>query len=416
MILFLSQEHLASYILDKKLIGAILPGYKFEFEDELNKRWGRVLVLSEPNASIIKEWFELFAKWILMTIIDFITFLDKKWFTTINGSKLKKNSDIDRVFEKNHLLFYSWYINFTKRDVPMLKGKHPPIIDEDTMNKILDRLNPIRYKVRLVNSKEKNMEELPLRWSICCEQCEKQMTWAPSKSKSWRYFFYYTCRNKLCERYGKSINNKEVHTHFEEHLDKMRIQDHRLWLFEDVLNDIWTNQRESLKNIEDDKEKRITLIKKEIEKVQERIFTTDQESLVKMYEERLVGLSKEIEHLEYELSSNDQTKIDLPYIITNTKPILANPLLVRHIPDQKLKRMILSLVFHNQILYNKKNGIQTPQIPLIYTLLSNFLSNEVLDQDRKELNPRRGVLEAPALPLSYGPVYVQIISLILYKV
>lgn len=45
----------------------------------------------------------------------------------------------------------------------MLKGKHPPIIDEDTMNKILDRLNPIRYKARLVNSKEKNMEELPLR-------------------------------------------------------------------------------------------------------------------------------------------------------------------------------------------------------------------------------------------------------------
>ncbi|MBP7062361.1 hypothetical protein KBA84_06250 [Patescibacteria group bacterium] len=45
----------------------------------------------------------------------------------------------------------------------MVKARHPALIDEDVMDKILDRLNPTRYKLHLVNSKEKNMAELPLR-------------------------------------------------------------------------------------------------------------------------------------------------------------------------------------------------------------------------------------------------------------
>ncbi len=184
----------------------------------------------------------------------------------------------------------------------------------------------------------------------------------------------------------------------------MRIQEHRLWLFEDVLNDVWLNQKDGLKHMESDKEKRIDVIQKEIEKAQERIFHTEEESLIKMYEQKLVSLCTERDSIGSELSANDQMKIDLPYLITNTKPILVNPLSVRHIPDPKLKSMLLAFIFSNQIYYNKKNGIQTPKIPLIYSLCENFYSNKGIDQGQQDLNSRREALETSALPLSYGPI------------
>ena len=381
-----------------------MPGYNFQFEDEANKRWGRVLVLSEPNASIIKEGLELFAKGIILNIASFCSHIDKKWFITRTGWRITKNSDIDRMFTRDKLLFYAWWINYEKRDINMIKAKHPVLIDEDTMNKILERLDPKRFKIHVTNSKEKNIAELPLRWTLCCEGCKKPMTGSPSKNKLWNYYFYYTCRQKECSLYGKSINNNEVHKHFEEHLKSMKIEEHRLWLLEDILCNIWETEKDSLLVMDNRKEERLDSVIKEIDKVQERIFATQQESLISMYEKKLVELHTEQKEIEEEIAVNKSNHIDLPYIITNTKPILANPLFLWENPDNKLKSLMLSFMFSNQIFYNKKNGIQTPMIPLIYSLLSDSFSNKVLDQGQQDLNSRREALETSALPLSYGPI------------
>ena len=383
-----------------------LPWYKFRFEDELGKRGWRVLELSEPNASILKEWFELFARWVLLTIVDFQRFLDKKWFITKSWWRLKKNSDIDRVFEKDNLLFYCWIIDFPKRDISMIKWRHPTIIDEETMNQILDRLNPIRRTIHVTNSKEKNEKELPLRWILSCEYCNRPMTWAPSLNKLWNYYFYYTCRNKECVEYWKSFNNKKVHGHLESLLEKMRIQDNRIWLFEDVINDIRRWEKEVLLRQEGERNKRIESISFEVAKIQDRIINTESPILVKTYEERLISLIEEQDTLKIEVSATDQTKIDPQYLITNTKPILSNPLLVRGKKNSRLKKLLISILFSNQIFYNKKSGIQTPKFPLIYSLLSDIDWDSFETQDRKELNPRRGALETPALPLSYGPIFL----------
>gem|GEM_PF-2858775 len=152
------------------------------------------------------------------------------------------------------------------------------------------------------------------------------------------------------------------------------------------------------------KEERLDSVIKEIDKVQERIFATEQESLISMYEKKLVELHTEQKEIEEEIAVNKSNHIDLPYIITNTKPILANPLFLWENPDNKLKSLMLSFMFSNQIFYNKKNGIQTPMIPLIYSLLSDSFSNKVLDQGQQDLNSRREALETSALPLSYGPI------------
>ena len=49
---------------------------------------------------------------------------------------------------------------------------------------------------------------------------------------------------------------------------------------------------------------------------------------------------------------------------------------------------LLSVLFYNEIYFIIKRKF-------------NYKKN----QDRKELNPRRGALETPALPLSYGPKF-----------
>lgn len=369
-------------LLDGYRCYSVLPWYKYAFEDEARKKWGRVLVFSEPNASIMREWLTLFSKGILVNITSFVDFLRKKWLTTSQGKVIKKSSDIDRVFIKEKLLFYCGYLSNKKLDVDMVKGRHPALIDESIMDKILEILNPKRYKVRIVNSKEKNMKELPLRGSLCCESCHRPMTGSPSKNKLGNYYYYYTCRHKECTLYGKSIWNKRVHAGFEEYLEGLRIHESRLWLFGDALQDIRSKEQDCIYAKQEEKVKRITCIQQEIERVQERIFNSEQNDLIQIYEKKLLQLSQEKESLQEQIDPDNQLKIDIPNLITNTSAIIANPLLVREKQDHKLKRLLLSLVFGDEIFYNKKTGIQTPRISLIYSALKNLSSGNTINQGR----------------------------------
>ena len=379
------------------------PWYDFRYADEKNKRGWRVLELEEPNASILTKWYEMFASWVLRTITDFMEYLKQNWYTTKRWSTLRRQSQIRTLLRKPDLFFYAWYIDYEPRDVKMVKWRHPTIISEDTVYKILERLHPLKYKKAVNNTKECNDRELPLRWSLCCESCGKPMTGWPSRNKLWNYYYYYTCRNKWCEQNNKSFNNNKVHDVFKKHLDNIRADEWRLLLLADVIEDLWKEHKDMILSVDTDKSNRIEAIEKELTKVQDRLFNTDQESLVGLYEKKLITLTEEKEKLEHELWSRVIDEIDLPKMITNTRSIILNPGLVWEYKDVGLKKIFVSILFNNQIFYNKKNEIQTPRTPLLYRYISGFNSQNILSSGSEGIEPPVTVPKTVVLPLHQPP-------------
>ncbi len=377
-----------------------MPWYRYQFEDDLRKKGWKVLVIDWIEWMIIREWLQLLARWIIHRISWFIQFLKQKGYKTKSGKALLKASNINRLFEREKLLFYAGYIDYSDWDLSMITGRHEAFITLDDIEKILDAVDPTRWKKYANNSKEKNEKELPLRWSLRCNGCNKPMTWAPSKNKLWNYYFYYTCRNKECSICGKSINNKVVHLAFENKLSSMKMDDKYINSFKDIVTHIRENQSSSLDEELTIKSQRYNELTNTIDKLQERLFTTDNEQLVSVYEEKIVELSKQKNLLKQDMEEYSEEKIDLPYIFTNTIPLITNIKEVWAFPDPTLKKKLLSYIFSDEIYFDQKNGIQTPCIPLIYWVFNDSDDNFAKWQGLQGLNLRRGALETPALPLS----------------
>lgn len=259
------------------------PWYEYQHEDNTNKRGWKVLVLTQPNASILQEWFELLAKGVLVKMTDFVNFLNSNWFKTKSGKKLRAWSYTDALFTKDKLLFFAWYISFPERDLSMIPARHEPLITLDMVEKILEKTDPARKKKYTLIAKEKYNDILPLRGCLCCEECHKSMTWSPSRGKLWTIYFYYTCRNKGCSKYGKSFNSNTINQVFEQHLEKYCFEEKYTNLFKDVMTNVRENSEYCSKLANDDNRVKLEKIDKEISTIVDRIFSATNDKLRSIY-------------------------------------------------------------------------------------------------------------------------------------
>jgi len=197
------------------------------------------------------------------------------------------------------------------------------------------------------------------------------MTGSPSRNKIGNYYFYYTCRNRVCEQYGKSLNNKKINGDFCEHLKRLKMEEYWLDFLEDVIKDVWSSKESALINQEAEQTKRLRAIAEEIKTLKEKICNASSDSIVEIYMEKLESLTEEKDTLEVGMKMAESQKINVEKLITNTKSIFLNPLCLREKNNLKFKKLMLSVFFSNEIFRDKKNGIQTPCIPLIYSLFSD---------------------------------------------
>ena len=336
---------------------------------------GRLLSPIERKCILIKKGLELFADGILGQKVDLLRYYQKNWLTSKKGNLVHK-SYISRLLAKNRLLFYAGYINFEAREVYMVQWKHDKIIDLDTVNKIEKRLK--RKQPWNMFSKSEVARKLPLRGILICEQCDCSMTGAASKWKMGVYYFYYSCRKKGCELYGKSINSIKIHTLLKDKLTSIAIDPELYLSFKWVLDDLNKNETDIQKNIAKENHRKLLKIEKEIKKFQERVLGTDDSEMIKFYEDNLKQLFQE--KLTFEEKVNDENQLGMWTILQTRKEakvILENPLFIWELNDLALKRLMINVLFNNHIFYSVREGSWTLSFPHsngVYTnnLLSKF--------------------------------------------
>ena len=176
---------------------------------EKSKGGGKELVLKEPQASIVREALEGYARGRFASQTEIRRFLEAQpdYHKDMPNGGIRPQT-IVRLLGK---VVYAGYVEAPKWGIAPRLGNHPPIISYETYQKIQTRLSTPVY----APARKDISEDFPLRGAVCCASCQKPLTagWSRGKYES---FPYYRCRNKACDMFGKSIRKDEIEGAFED--------------------------------------------------------------------------------------------------------------------------------------------------------------------------------------------------------
>lgn len=279
--------------------GATIPfGYNKEKQNK-----GYVLVPNEEEASIVKMMYNKYA-YEGVNIAELVDYLNNNGIRTRKG--LLWSQVLLRRLMKNKI--YLGFINSTTNGVTtQFKGKHLPLIDEDTYNMVIERFNSNTPKV-----KNNNTLKNPLATFLRCSECGKVMN---LKNRSKNRPPMLDCQNKHCNNIGAIF-------HF---VEKKLIDE-----LENKLKDFnyfIENTADETRKIKESKEREKAFIKSNIEKkkamidrccemLEEGIYSKDR------YLERVQSIEEDLKALNLKYEELNTIEVDEEDRVKNAIPVL----------------------------------------------------------------------------------------------
>lgn len=281
--------------------GATIPfGYNKEKQNK-----GYVLVPNEKEAPIVQMLYNKYA-YEGVNIAELVDYLNDNGIRTRKG--LLWQPTLLRRLLKNKINI--GYINSTTNGVTThFKGKHQPLIDEETYNRVLEKFNQNAPKV-----KSDNILKNPLATFLRCGGCGKVMN-MKFKCKTTNKPAMLDCKNKYC-------SNKGAYFHF---VEKKLIEE----LEEELknFNYFLENTADETRKIKETKEKEKAFIKSNIEKkkamidrccemLEEGIYSKDR------YLERVQAIEEDLKALNLKFEELSVIEVDEEERVKSAIPIL----------------------------------------------------------------------------------------------
>ena len=166
------------------------------------KGHGKLLVPTEPFASIIREAFEGFASGRFATQAEVKRFLEG--FSDFPG---RKRGEIrqQRVTDILTQPVYTGHICSERYGISWLKAQHDPIISLRTFEAVQKR----RQQVAKAPMRANIGDKFALRGRVVCADCDVPLRSSMAKGRT-RHYPYYLCQTKGCISYGKSIARDKI--------------------------------------------------------------------------------------------------------------------------------------------------------------------------------------------------------------
>lgn len=329
-------------------VGSIAPyGYN---RKKLKGEKGFKLIINPKEAEVIKTIFNLYLnenmgttnianylnnlkikprknnKWTASSIRNILQSPSIKGYITWNKRKSEKklqdgNIITTRPINKNHIL---------------VKGIHQPIIDEETWNKVSNKIKSQKTPKTKAQTKVQN----PLAGLIICSKCHKKMIRRPHKE----YPDSLICPTKECKTVSSNLNVVEEYIikSLQEYL-----KNYKYYLKikpkpkEDNAINLITKEIENTKK----------QIEKSYELVEEEIYTPE------IFTKRIKILNDKLKYLTQEKNNLEKQNKNLKYNKIRTyTPKLERVLKDYHnIPTNEEKNLFLSSVIE-KVIYIKNNG------------------------------------------------------------
>lgn len=343
------------------------------------KEWWRIIIIDPETSNIIRNWLEKYADWILHNLSDLLKYFLKKWIKIrwINSDwKVTSKSTIHWIATN---ILYTWHLECKKWDIWLTKAKHEAIISMKTYERIQKRLiwmskfeRDMEFRTnRLVN-------DFPLRWNLYCEESWNLLSSWWSKWRNWKVPYYTYPRNSPMK--WKSINRNKFEIEFCKYLKNLTPNNNVIECFEKMFLDAYENRKSIYEKQESNFQNELNNIESKIDNYIERIWETTNSKLVKNYESKIDILEKDKEKIIEKKSKNYS---HLKNVWTNLKAKLkkvSNALLIRNSEDLEKRKSLLKMIFPEGIPINKKRGVWTPNLSLIYQAfeLSKVSKNQMV--------------------------------------
>jgi len=351
-----------------------LQGYK----RSTNKKWGKRLLLDEPNCYIIKEVLEKFANY------EFDTITSAGF--SLNSRGIKVGCLVDWKFYSTGAITrmlcnvaYAWYVNVPSLGINMVKAKHQALISMETHKKILKRVEEIRIKRWFIQAKMEvsgnridRSEDFPLRGALYFEWTHYMLSGTWVKGRRGKLYAYYIFP-RLSKMKWKTILRENLHEQFENLLERIQPKEELLTKFQEIIRQK-IEERDNNRNLLVASHKdELKSIENKITRYTERIWKTEDDYLISNYESELKKLYQEKDEL---LSKIEDEKKPLQTTKRIDYELIRNALQIRRNWSLDDKKRLIKNIFPEWIPVNEKQRIQTPQLSLVYTILEAWKVDE----------------------------------------
>lgn len=325
-----------------------------------DKEHGKLLRPKEPEASLIKEALEAFARGILMTQRDVQDFLNARNFKGVGNIYLE---GVKRLLTEP---LYAGLIEYKPWGITRRKGHHEAIISVDIFEQIERRLEERTRQ----HTRRDDRIDFPLRRFVVCSECGIGLTGSLSTGRTKQKYPYYQCRTRGCMG---TIKSTTLETAFCSLLEKASPSEGILLLFSHIL----TEEAEARQALErqhaKEQEQKVRDLKKAIQETTDLILRARSNELREAYEGSLELKQKELNVLQ-SLATIETSQENLENILYKGKAILRNPLKTWQNGSLKDRQMIQTLVFRRGPSFSKENGFGNTEYSLLYRVLTRSAS------------------------------------------
>lgn len=355
------------------------PPHGYEYIKDPNWPWS--VLVKNADAELIWEAIKRYANIRDFSMYDVHRFLNEKWVRSRKAKTLHW-SFIERLLEKERLIFYAGYIDIPRYWLIMIKWKHEAIIDLETMNKVISKKESRRKQFYKKYSKEDILENLILRWFLVCPKCKHRITWWAVKWRT-KHYFYYTCSN--CWLYWAS--KIKIDEALKNKLNELNFDDEIITMLSNSMKQIIEKNDETGMKLITEKEKDMVELEVKIPKLIKKLLDLDDKDIIDILQKELKEAKSNVELLKQEIEklreNLDTTPDKYENILTRISWLFKDTRWLFESLSLEEKRKFINLFLWDVLYYDiEKDELTTPNLNPIFSLIRkpmdwNFNINEL---------------------------------------
>ncbi len=344
---------------------------------------GKLAVLDQKDAEILKIALEGFARGIFVRKLDACTYLRENGFY----QKQRPEKYIDNFTSLLMDPFYAGFIEYPKWGVERRPGHHQALISVETFELNKKRLSEkdLGQRVRADLS-----DDFPLRGLIVCSACGGHLTAAWSKGRNKKYP-YYICHGNTCYLYRKFLKREDVEGRFDEVLKSYTIRPFVTKVAVVVFDKTWEKSVEDVNKAQMGITKQRKSLEEQINDLSLAAAKTDSEIARKVYEEKIEKVVAQLEGLpEAIVLVKDDTEIPYRTALEKVMMLLKKPYKAWKKVSNHEKKTLFYFMFNQKLPYDEKDGYRTAKKASYTMVFEDFATQSPYDVEMAGLNPRPG--------------------------
>lgn len=359
-------------VYKKKFLGGI-PPYGYKVVDSK-------IEIDENEAKVIRYIFSEYATG--RTKIDILNELNNLGIKSKRGQNFSSNS-----FQ--HALRNKKYIGIYEYDGEAIENYYPTIIDEETFNKVQNRL----ALNKRTGAKNKTTTNFYLTGKIFCGHCGSTMVGVSGTSRNGTKHNYYVCSNQYkkhtCDK--KSERKEYLERYVCEETIKYVLEENRIKIIAAKVVEEYNKQYND--NIIKDLELSLSKIEKEINKIVDSFVDATSAIRVKL-NEKIANLDAQADELKLEIS---KCRLAIKQGLTTEEIIMwLNKFTKGNIEDEEYRTRIIDIFVNSFYVYDDKcviyyNLKDLDQLVTIEPNQNNSALSSIENENKKNEHANRQV-------------------------